>query len=130
MREKRAALPERVEFSTLRPSVGGMPVLGLSDETLSELTFEPRGAFMVTGVAYAVLATPVYMANALVQVEPKKNDMLGFSDLNSMLGGQSPSVTEIGIIKSRAVIGKTVDDLRLEDLDIRIEERDVRGDAA
>lgn len=30
------------------------------------------GAFMVTGVAYAVLATPVYLANALVQVEPKK----------------------------------------------------------
>jgi len=75
------------------------------------------GAFMVTGVAYAVLATPVYLANALVQVEPKKNDMLGFSDLNSMLGGQSPSVTEIGIIKSRAVIGKTVDDLHL-DIDV------------
>ena len=75
------------------------------------------GAFMVTGVAYAVLATPVYLANALVQVEPKKTDMLGFSDLNSMLGGQSPSVTEIGIIKSRAVIGKTVDDLRL-DIDV------------
>ncbi|MFJ2485935.1 polysaccharide biosynthesis tyrosine autokinase [Pseudomonas sp. NPDC087639] len=75
------------------------------------------GAFMAAGVAYAVLATPVYLANALVQVEPKKNDMLGFSDLNSMLGGQSPSVTEIGIIKSRAVIGKTVDDLRL-DIDV------------
>ncbi|TFA84527.1 MULTISPECIES: polysaccharide biosynthesis tyrosine autokinase [unclassified Pseudomonas] len=75
------------------------------------------GAFMMTGVAYAILATPVYPANALVQVEPKKNDMLGFSDLNSMLGGQSPSVTEIGIIKSRAVIGKTVDDLRL-DIDV------------
>ncbi|MFC6335279.1 polysaccharide biosynthesis tyrosine autokinase [Pseudomonas sp. CCM 7891] len=75
------------------------------------------GAFMVTGVAYAVLSTPVYLANALVQVEPKKNDMLGFSDLNSMLSGQSPSVTEIGIIKSRAVIGKTVDDLHL-DIDV------------
>ncbi|MCO7629769.1 polysaccharide biosynthesis tyrosine autokinase [Pseudomonas fluorescens] len=75
------------------------------------------GAFMAAGVAYAVLATPVYLANALVQVEPKKNDMLGFSDLSSMLGGQSPSVTEIGIIKSRAVIGKTVDDLRL-DIDV------------
>jgi tyrosine-protein kinase Etk/Wzc len=30
------------------------------------------GAFMAAGVAYAVLATPVYLANALVQVEPKK----------------------------------------------------------
>ncbi|SDU87610.1 tyrosine-protein kinase Etk/Wzc [Pseudomonas mucidolens] len=72
------------------------------------------GVFMVSGVAYSVLSTPVYLANALVQVEPKKNDMLGFSDLNSMLNGQSPSVTEIGIIKSRAVIGKTVDDLHLD----------------
>jgi tyrosine-protein kinase Etk/Wzc len=72
------------------------------------------GAFMVTGVAYSVLAPPVYMANALVQVEPKKNDMLGFSDISSMLGGQSPAATEIGIIKSRAIIGKTVDDLRLD----------------
>ncbi|MGY2259305.1 polysaccharide biosynthesis tyrosine autokinase [Pseudomonas sp. SDO55104_S430] len=75
------------------------------------------GAFMAAGVAYAILSTPVYLANALVQVEPKKNDMLGFSDLNSMLGGQSPSVTEIGIIKSRAVIGRTVDDLHL-DIDV------------
>lgn len=42
-------LPERVELSTLRPVVDGRPVLGLGDETLSEVTFEPRGAFMVTG---------------------------------------------------------------------------------
>ena len=27
------------------------------------------GAFMVAGVAYALLATPVYQANALIQVE-------------------------------------------------------------
>lgn len=71
-------------------------------------------AFMMTGVAYTVLAPPVYLANALVQVEPKKNDMLGFSDISSMLGGQSPAATEIGIIKSRAIIGKTVDELRLD----------------
>ncbi|WP_137807639.1 polysaccharide biosynthesis tyrosine autokinase [Pseudomonas sp. G(2018)] len=72
------------------------------------------GAFMVAGAAYAVLAPPVYLANALVQVEPKKNDMLGFSDISSMLGGQSPAATEIGIIKSRTIIGKTVDDLHLD----------------
>lgn len=72
------------------------------------------GAFMTAGVAYSVLSSPVYLANALVQVEPKKNDMLGFSDIGSMLGGQSPATTEIGLIKSRAVIGKTVDDLKLD----------------
>jgi len=72
------------------------------------------GAFMVAGVAYAVLATPVYQANALLQVEAKKNDLLGFSDVSSMLGKESPSATEIELIKSRAVIGKTVDNLKLD----------------
>jgi tyrosine-protein kinase Etk/Wzc len=72
------------------------------------------GAFMVAGAAYAVLATPVYQANALLQVEAKKNDLLGFSDVSSMLGKESPSATEIELIKSRAVIGKAVDNLKLD----------------
>ncbi|PQO99708.1 tyrosine-protein kinase [Pseudomonas frederiksbergensis] len=72
------------------------------------------GAFMVTGAAYAVLATPVFQANALLQVEAKKNDLLGFSDIGGMLGKESPSATEIELIQSRSVIGKTVDNLKLD----------------
>lgn len=72
------------------------------------------GAFMVVGIAYAVLTTPVYQANALVQVEAKKNDMLGFSDVSSILGKESPSATEIELIKSRAILGKAVDNLKLD----------------
>jgi tyrosine-protein kinase Etk/Wzc len=72
------------------------------------------GFFMAAGVAYAVLTTPVYQATALVQVEPKKSDLLGFSDVSSMLGKQSPSTTEIELIKSRSVIGKTIDSLKLD----------------
>ncbi|UVL00648.1 polysaccharide biosynthesis tyrosine autokinase [Pseudomonas sp. B21-048] len=72
------------------------------------------GAFLLAGAAYAILATPVYQATALIQVEAKKNDMLGFSDVSSMLGKESPSVTEIELIKSRAIIGKTVDSLHLD----------------
>ncbi|MQT75611.1 MULTISPECIES: polysaccharide biosynthesis tyrosine autokinase [Pseudomonas] len=72
------------------------------------------GTFMAVGVAYALLATPVYQANAMVQVEAKKNDMLGFSDVSSMLGKESPSATEIELIKSRAIIGKAVDNLNLD----------------
>jgi tyrosine-protein kinase Etk/Wzc len=71
-------------------------------------------ASMAVGVAYAVLATPVYQATALIQVETKKNDMLGFSDVISMLGKESPSATEIELIKSRAIIGKVVDNLTLD----------------
>lgn len=42
-------LPERVEWSQLRHTAHGRPVLGVADETLEELTYEPRGTFMVTG---------------------------------------------------------------------------------
>lgn len=72
------------------------------------------GVFMAAGVAYALLATPVYQANALIQVEPKKNDPLGFSDISTMLGKESPSATEIELIKSRKNIGATVDNLKLD----------------
>ncbi|WP_324746166.1 polysaccharide biosynthesis tyrosine autokinase [Pseudomonas veronii] len=71
-------------------------------------------ASMAVGTAYAVLATPVYQATALIQVEPKKNDMFGFSDISSMMGKESPSATEIELIKSRAIIGKVVDNLTLD----------------
>ncbi|MNF40111.1 Tyrosine-protein kinase wzc [compost metagenome] len=71
------------------------------------------GAFMVAGASYAILATPIYQANALVQVEAKKNDLLGFSDVSSMLGKESPSVTEIELIKSRSIIGEAIDSLGL-----------------
>ncbi|VVN55706.1 Tyrosine-protein kinase wzc [Pseudomonas fluorescens] len=76
------------------------------------------GVFMAAGVAYALLATPVYQANALIQVEAKKNDPLGFSDIGSMLGKESPSATEIELIKSRRNIGAAVDNLKL---DIQVE---------
>lgn len=72
------------------------------------------GVFMAAGVAYALLATPVYQANALIQVEPKKGDPLGFSDIGSLLGKESPSATEIELIKSRKNIGATVDNLNLD----------------
>lgn len=72
------------------------------------------GVFMAAGVAYALLATPVYQANALIQVEPKKNDPLGFSDVSSLLGKESPSTTEIELIKSRKNIGTAVDNLKLD----------------
>ncbi|KOX63231.1 tyrosine protein kinase [Pseudomonas psychrophila] len=72
------------------------------------------GVFMAAGVAYALLATPVYQANALIQVEAKKNDPLGFSDISSMMGKESPSTTEIELIKSRRNIGAAVDNLKLD----------------
>jgi S-DNA-T family DNA segregation ATPase FtsK/SpoIIIE len=42
-------LPTRVPLSELPESVGGLPVLGLADDDLQPLVFNPRGAFILSG---------------------------------------------------------------------------------
>ena len=71
--------------------------------------------FALAGVAYALCATPVYQADALVQVEQKTGGIPGLSDVTDMLGsgGDSEAATEIELIKSRMIIGQTVDELNL-----------------
>ena len=73
--------------------------------------------FFALGITYALLATPIYQANALVQVEQKKGGMSalgGMGDVGEMFGGTSAAVTEIELLKSRAVLGKAVENLKLD----------------
>lgn len=67
----------------------------------------------VVGLAYALLATPIYRADALVQVE-QASPMNPLADVNSFLGKTPPSQSEIEIIRSRMVLGRTVDILNLD----------------
>ena len=69
--------------------------------------------FSIVGVVYALLATPVFKADALVQVEEKSAGVPGLSDISDMFASESSSDTEIQIIKSRMVVGNTVDKLQL-----------------
>lgn len=70
--------------------------------------------FSVTGIIYSLFATPVYQADAMVQVEQNVGNSL-VNDLSQMLPNSQPgSSTEIELIKSRMVTGKTVDDLNLD----------------
>lgn len=69
--------------------------------------------FATFGVAYALLATPIYKADALVQVEEKSAGVPGLSDISEMFASESSADTEIEILKSRMVIGNTVDKLDL-----------------
>lgn len=70
--------------------------------------------FTVLGILYAMLATPVYKADALIQVEQNSGSSL-LNDISSMLPDAKPqSAAEIELIKSRMVIGKTVNDLALD----------------
>ena len=68
----------------------------------------------VLGVAYALLATPVYQATAVVQVEKQlSGDSLLRETLDSSMGQSSATEDEVTLVKSRYVLGKTVDALGL-----------------
>lgn len=69
--------------------------------------------FMLAGTLYTLFATPIYSADALVQVE-QKNVSTVLNEIDSILPPTPASDTEIEILESRMVIGKTVDDLGLD----------------
>jgi len=71
------------------------------------------GAFMVAGVVYALLSTPIYQADALLQVEKKSTVAPALGDMAEMFAQDSSAATEIEIMKSRMVIGTVVDQLKL-----------------
>ncbi|EKG31370.1 polysaccharide biosynthesis tyrosine autokinase [Pseudomonas avellanae] len=71
------------------------------------------GLFFLIGLAYAVLSTPVYQANAMIQIEPRKIGIEGTPEVSGKPLSVSQATTEIELIKSRALLGKVVDDLQL-----------------
>lgn len=65
-------------------------------------------------IFYGIFSTPVYQANALIQVEQKQANAI-LSNLSQMLPDSQPaSAPEIALLQSRMVLGKTVDDLNLQ----------------
>lgn len=70
--------------------------------------------FTVIAVFYALLATPIYQANALIQVEQKQGNTI-LSNLSQILPDSQPqSAPEMSLLQSRMILGKTVDDLGLQ----------------
>ncbi|MFM2667051.1 polysaccharide biosynthesis tyrosine autokinase [Vibrio mediterranei] len=71
--------------------------------------------FAALGVVYALMATPIYKADALIQVESKKSGVstLISDGLGDIFSQESSASTEIEIINSRMVLGETVDKLNL-----------------
>ncbi|MEI7369829.1 tyrosine-protein kinase Wzc [Pectobacterium sp. 1950-15] len=70
--------------------------------------------FTILGILYATFATPIYKADALIQVEQSSGNSL-LKDISSVLPDAKPeSAAEIELIKSRMVVGKTVKDLSLD----------------
>lgn len=71
--------------------------------------------FAILGIAFALLSPPIYKADALVQVEQKSGNGISslMGDMGEMFASESSATTEIEIIKSRMILGNTVDKLNL-----------------
>ncbi|MBH2759911.1 tyrosine-protein kinase Wzc [Serratia ureilytica] len=70
--------------------------------------------FAVIGIIYTLFATPIYQADATVQVEQNEGNSL-VNNISQMLPNSQPaSSTEIELINSRMIVGKTVQDLNLD----------------
>lgn len=72
-------------------------------------------AFSIAGVVYALLSTPIYKADALLQIEQKSSGGISaiVGDMGNAFSSESSSNTEIEIIKSRMILGDTVDKFNL-----------------
>ncbi|MCX5590202.1 polysaccharide biosynthesis tyrosine autokinase [Alcaligenes endophyticus] len=71
--------------------------------------------FVVLAILYAVLSTPIYQSNVLIQVEQNNNvasSMLG-AELGALVGDGSSAAAEMEILRSRLVVGNAVEDLKL-----------------
>lgn len=79
-----------------------------------KLIISVTSLFTVIALVYALFATPIYQADALIQVEQKQANAI-LTNLSQMLPDSQPqSAPEIALLQSRMVLGKTVDDLNLQ----------------
>lgn len=79
-----------------------------------KLIISITSAFTVLAVLYTLLATPIYQADALIQVEQKQGNAI-LNSINQILPNSQPeSAPELALLQSRMILGKTVDDLNLQ----------------
>ncbi|HDZ2538662.1 TPA: polysaccharide biosynthesis tyrosine autokinase [Klebsiella pneumoniae] len=79
-----------------------------------KLIISITSAFTVLAVLYTLLATPIYQADALIQVEQKQGNAI-LNSINQILPNSQPeSAPELTLLQSRMILGKTVDDLNLQ----------------
>ena len=113
-----AALPTPPAGPNGRPDADDeIDLLGLLDVVTDNrwLIGAVAGAVLFLGGAYAFLATPIYEANTLIQVEESTgNPMSGLlGEASALFEIRSPSTAEMEILRSRLVVGQAVDNLGL-----------------
>jgi tyrosine-protein kinase Etk/Wzc len=71
-------------------------------------------AAAVIGLSIGFLRTPIYQADALLQLEEKKGSLALPEGMSELISNEPVSTTEIEIIRSRLVIGQAVAKLHLD----------------
>jgi len=105
--------------NTIRPRDDDDDVINLSEyfDILLDRKWLVAGVTAVAlglGLAYALLATPIYESNLLIQVEDSAPDSKNFlGDTANLFDVKTPAIGEIQIIRSRMVIGGAVEAMRL-----------------
>jgi tyrosine-protein kinase Etk/Wzc len=118
--------PERFEPRGAAPQ---QPPIGPKDDTtlrdlvwvVSEsyrLVLGVAVACIVIGVAYLFVATPIYRAGVVVQVEDDTKTLAGLQELSAALTERTPADTEMEIIRSRSLLDGVVEKLGL-DVEVR-----------
>lgn len=75
------------------------------------------GVIFGAGLTYAMLAKPVYRADILVQVEeanPNANASKLVASISPVFDAKPAATAEIELLRSRMVVGKAVDNLKLD----------------
>ncbi len=79
-----------------------------------KLIISITSVFTLFAILYALLATPIYETDALIQIEQKQGNAI-LSSLSQVLpDGQPQSAPETALLQSRMILGKTIDDLNLQ----------------
>lgn len=95
---------------------------GLNLHDLLDTLYDHRWLIAITtavvtalGGIYALMASPVYEANMMVQVEDNAASAAGavMGEMGQMLQPKTPASAEMEIIRSRMVVARAVDNLRL-----------------
>lgn len=74
-----------------------------------KLIISVTSLFTLVALLYALFSTPIYQADALLQVEQKQGNAI-LNSLSQMLPDSQPqSAPEIALLQSRMILGKTGD---------------------
>ncbi|MCK9262173.1 MAG: Wzz/FepE/Etk N-terminal domain-containing protein, partial [Azoarcus sp.] len=69
---------------------------------------------IVLGVLALFVMTPIYRANAVLQIEEKSKGLGAITDLESFMEDTTSVATELELIRSRMVLGRVIERLQLD----------------